>query len=212
MIDTLPFSSSPVLHLSPLTLAVLTEPSLDNPQLVSVLKAVTQQFERAWPYFWQRIQQEPFLADAQIDPDKPWEADMVFVGNATCHAINRDYRHKDTPTDVITFTLYADDPNRAMLAQLPIHHLGSVLVNVDWAFLHALPDKALTLNELEGSVLQNETDWGVRGNLTPTHTFIMYILERMLHGCLHLLGVTHDTDMDYTRVVEIQHYVLDAIL
>ena len=200
MFDPQPFEPCPTLEMSPLILNVLAEPEVQgyNHAISAALKGL----EKGWPFFWQRIQQEPFLTHAELDPLKPWEADMVFVGNVTCHAINYEYRQKDTPTDVITFTLYADDPNRSVLAQLPVHHLGSVLVNLDWA----LAETGITL-----SALQLETETAVRGNLTPSCTFIKYILERMIHGCLHLLGVTHDTDIDYNRVVEIQRYVLDAV-
>jgi ssRNA-specific RNase YbeY (16S rRNA maturation enzyme) len=203
MLNTIAFAACPTLTLPPLILNLLTQDDMSaNPAFQPAILAAIKGFQQGWPHFWHRLQQETFLADADLDPQKPWEADMVFVGNAASHAINRQYRHKDAATDVITFTLYADDPNRQVLAQLPMHHLGSVLVNVDWA----LQETGITLE-----ALQFDTKTVVRGNLTPSGTFIMYILERMIHGCLHLLGVTHDTDIDYNRVVEIQRYVLNAV-
>ena len=37
--------------------------------------------------------------------------DLSFCKDETIHQINREYRFKDSPTDVITFSLFVDDDN-----------------------------------------------------------------------------------------------------
>lgn len=61
--------------------------------------------------------------------------------------------------------------------------LGSILVSVPWAMAQAGQAKA---------------------NETVEH----YLLERVTHGLLHLMGLHHDTMADYERVVGIQAKVL----
>jgi probable rRNA maturation factor len=195
------FSPTPALSTPPLTWTVLAEASVAQ-SYQSAIQACLAGFERAWPALLQQVNKHQLLDLAGVDAHKPWEADIIFVGNASIQAVNHTYRQKDKPTDVLTFTLFADAPDRQMLAQLPVHHLGSVLVSLDWAS---------TETGITPIALQKETDAPLRGNLTPSQCFVMFILERMIHGFLHLLGVTHDTDQDYNKVVEIQRHVLNAV-
>ena len=37
--------------------------------------------------------------------------DIVLMNNEEIHRINKEYRKKDSPTDVITFALFADSPD-----------------------------------------------------------------------------------------------------
>ena len=37
--------------------------------------------------------------------------DIVFCDSAKTHELNRDYRNKDYPADIITFAIFADDEN-----------------------------------------------------------------------------------------------------
>ena len=38
--------------------------------------------------------------------------DIVFCDSSKTHELNRDYRDKDKPADIITFAIFADDENR----------------------------------------------------------------------------------------------------
>lgn len=57
--------------------------------------------------------------------------DIVFVDDNTIHSINKEYRKKDSPTDVITFALFADDENKFVFDKTV--ELGEIIISVDTA-------------------------------------------------------------------------------
>jgi len=57
--------------------------------------------------------------------------DILFVDDNEIQEINRDYRGKDIPTDVITFALFADDDFKFIAdGDIP---LGEILISLDTA-------------------------------------------------------------------------------
>jgi ssRNA-specific RNase YbeY (16S rRNA maturation enzyme) len=198
--DLVSLPTVPELAVPPLTLNLLIEAPL-LPQWEQAVLPCVQAYKAGWVHFFQQVQQHQLLQDLSIH--KPWEADALFVSNATMQQLNQTYRHKNAATDVLTFTLFADAADKLVLQQLPLIHLGAFAVSLEWA-QHAIEPAEASFH------LQLATRGQDGGNFTPTPVFIQYILERMIHGSLHLLGVTHDTDNDYNRVVEIQQHVLKA--
>jgi probable rRNA maturation factor len=125
--------------------------------------------------------------------DSEWEVDLTWVTNPEIQAINAAYREKDTATDVLSFplltpALVAEAPH---LAQLPTVALGTIFISVDWA-LEAHSQVSLS----EGLPCE----------------VVRYLLERLVHGCLHLMGQHHDTMETYQQVVALQGRILDATL
>ena len=57
--------------------------------------------------------------------------DISFCNDDTIHQINREYRNKDCPTDVITFSLFVDDENA--LTYRKTADLGQIIVSVEIA-------------------------------------------------------------------------------
>ena len=57
--------------------------------------------------------------------------DVSFCNDDTIHQINKDYRDKDCPTDVITFSLFADDENAIIYRKTA--ELGQIIVSVETA-------------------------------------------------------------------------------
>lgn len=57
--------------------------------------------------------------------------DISFCNDETIHEINKEYRQKDCPTDVITFSLFADDENAIIYRKTA--DLGQIIVSVDTA-------------------------------------------------------------------------------
>lgn len=144
-----------------------------------------------FPGVWQQLSLEI--------PDNPWVSkalaeeqtltwSILLVTNPEIHQLNQEFRHKDSATDVLTFTLTETD---TPLPSLPEVNLGEIYLSIDWA------KEAIC------------KDWTPPLNFCSPLT--LYILERMVHGCLHLLGVHHDTMADYHHVVAIQQKVLASL-
>lgn len=108
--------------------------------------------------------------------------ELSFCNDETIHNINRDYRQKDKPTDVITFALFADDENSMVIDNTV--ELGEVIVSVDTAKKQAQEN----------------------GNSISTELFTL-----IAHGILHLLGFDHLSQKDYDFVVSIQNRVVSNL-
>ena len=94
------------------------------------------------------------------------EVSVSFVSNDEIRAINRDYRDKDSVTDVISFALEEDEMN--IIHEDAPRTLGDIIISTDRAREQAV-------------------DYG--------HSFRRELLFLSLHGFLHLLGYGHmETD------------------
>jgi len=68
--------------------------------------------------------------------------ELILVDNDTIASINKEFRGKDTPTDVLSFPLVYDDTQRL---------LGSIVISVDMAkqkakeFNHSIDDEIVLL-------------------------------------------------------------------
>ena len=80
---------------------------------------------------------------AALDLAADVELSVLFTGDAHIHALNRDYRRKNKPTDVLAFALREGelgDPDQAML--------GDVVVSVETAARQAAKAKRPILAEV----------------------------------------------------------------
>lgn len=105
--------------------------------------------------------------------------DISFCCDKTIQEINKQYRNKDKPTDVITFSLFADDKN--CIIHRKTADLGQIIISVETADMQ-----------------KNENN----------NTLKKEILTLTVHGILHLLGFDHMKKKDYDFVVRIQNKVL----
>ena len=105
--------------------------------------------------------------------------DILFCDNEKTHQINRDYRDKDYPADIITFAIFADDETKFVLDE--DINLGEILLALD--------------KVREEAKKHNVSD-----------EYELYFL--IAHGILHLLGFDHQTEEDYNFVVEVQKKAL----
>jgi probable rRNA maturation factor len=106
------------------------------------------------------------------------ELSVALVDDATIHALNRDYRRKDKPTDVLAFPLQLpgatpagkrSTPRRKSAMAPLVGMLGDVILSVDTARRQARVHRRPLLAEL---------------------TMLL------AHGLLHLLGYDHHTDAE----------------
>lgn len=109
------------------------------------------------------------------------EVSCVLVDDERIHEINREYRHIDRSTDVISFAM--EDNDQFYVEGMP-RTLGDIFISVDHAKKQA---------EEYGHSLRRE----------------MCFL--FTHGILHLLGYDHMTDEQEKEMFGLQDQILDAL-
>lgn len=109
------------------------------------------------------------------------EVSCVLVDDERIHEINREYRHIDRPTDVISFAM--EDNDQFYVEGMP-RTLGDIFISVDHAKKQA---------EEYGHSLRRE----------------MCFL--FTHGILHLLGYDHMTDEQEKEMFGLQDQILGAL-
>lgn len=109
------------------------------------------------------------------------EVSCVLVDDERIHEINREYRHIDRSTDVISFAM--EDNDQFYVEGMP-RTLGDIFISVDHAKKQA---------EEYGHSLRRE----------------MCFL--FTHGILHLLGYDHMTDEQEKEMFSLQDQILGAL-
>lgn len=109
------------------------------------------------------------------------EVSCVLVDDERIHEINREYRHIDRSTDVISFAM--EDNDQFYVKGMP-RTLGDIFISVDHAKKQA---------EEYGHSLRRE----------------MCFL--FTHGILHLLGYDHMTDEQEKEMFGLQDQILGAL-
>jgi probable rRNA maturation factor len=102
------------------------------------------------------------------------ELSVALVDDATIHALNRRYRRKDKPTDVLAFPL--EEPPRAQA-----------------------PGRGRRLEPAAGSLLGDvilSMDTARRQARRHRRTLLGELTMLLAHGLLHLLGHDHQTDAE----------------
>lgn len=105
--------------------------------------------------------------------------DILFCDSKKTHQINKEYRQKDYPADIITFAIFADDDSKFILDN--DINLGEIILALD-------------------KVREEAKKHNVSDN------YELYFL--IAHGILHLLGFDHQSEEDYNFVVEVQKKAL----
>ena len=111
--------------------------------------------------------------------------DIVFCDSEKTHELNRDYREKDYPADIITFAIFADDEN-SFIFDGDIN-LGEIVIALD-------------------KVIE-----GVNRDISFSKNKEQELCFLISHGLMHLLGFDHQTEEDYNFIVDVQNRVLNAV-
>lgn len=122
-------------------------------------------------------------AEKESVPDGS-EVSVTFVSNDRIQEINRDYRDKDAPTDVISFALEEMGEDEVVItgADLP-RILGDIIISIDRA-------------------REQAEEYG--------HSFERELGFLTVHGFLHLLGYDHMNEQDEKEMISRQKSILDA--
>jgi probable rRNA maturation factor len=111
------------------------------------------------------------------------EVSITFVSNDRIQEINREYRDKDKPTDVISFAMEELGEGEVELigADMP-RVLGDIIISIPKA-------------------IEQAEEYG--------HSFLRELGFLAVHGFLHLLGYDHMTEKDEKEMFTLQKEILD---
>jgi probable rRNA maturation factor len=111
------------------------------------------------------------------------ELSITFVDNQKIQEINREYRNKDMPTDVISFALQEEGEEEVTIIgeELPLT-LGDIIISVE-------------------KVKEQAEEYG--------HSFERELGFLSVHGFLHLLGYDHMTESDEKVMFSKQEEILN---
>ncbi len=110
--------------------------------------------------------------------------DILYCDSKKTHEINREYRGKDYPADIITFAIFADTPEAERFVLDDEINLGEIIIALD---------KVIEEAEKKGKTPEDE---------------LIFLLS---HGILHLLGFDHQTDEDYNFIIEAQEAAIKSL-
>lgn len=108
--------------------------------------------------------------------------DFLYCDSKKTHEINREYRQKDYPADIITFAIFADSEEKFIFdGEI---NLGEVIIALD---------KVIEESEKKGVTKEHE---------------LAFLIS---HGILHLLGFDHQTEEDYNFIIDLQNKALEYV-
>lgn len=123
--------------------------------------------------------------DDSLELPEDTEMSVVFVDNKEIHEINKEYREKDTPTDVISFAIEdeGEDEFPIMMGDFDIpRNIGDIFVSVE-----KIAEQAADFN----------------------HSFERELGFLVVHGFLHLNGYDHMNEEDEKEMFDLQRKILD---
>lgn len=110
--------------------------------------------------------------------------DFVYCNNEKTHKINKEYRKKDYPADIITFAIFADAPAEDKIIFDGEINLGEIIISFDGVKIEA---------QKAGKTFDEE---------------LVFLIS---HGILHLLGFDHQTMEDYNKIIKLQNEAILAL-
>ena len=110
--------------------------------------------------------------------------DILYCDSEKTHSMNREYRDKDYPADIITFAIFADSSDDEKFIFDGEINLGEIIIALD---------------KIEKNA--QEKGWSRERELS----FLI------AHGIMHLLGFDHQTEEEYNFIVNAQEQALSKI-
>lgn len=110
--------------------------------------------------------------------------DFLLCDSKKTHVVNKEYRGKDYPADIITFAVFADSQEDERFVLDSDINLGEIIISLD-------------------KMIEGAKEKGISKE-TELYFFIS-------HGILHLLGFDHQTEMEYDFVINHQKKALGSL-
>jgi probable rRNA maturation factor len=170
------------------------EPSATAPTLDISFSLEAGEWEAAVPDAEQRVEAAARAAfEAAEKPeilggDTPVEMSLVLADDALVQTLNRDYRDKDKPTNVLSFALLddLDDTDESTDDVLARDQGMPILIG----------DVILAFETVQREALEQGKSLGD------------HLTHLVIHGVLHLLGYDHQSDPDADRMERLETSIL----
>jgi rRNA maturation RNase YbeY len=108
-----------------------------------------------------------------------FDISIWLTTNATIRKYNKIYRHKDEPTDILSFPYHTSlQPGKRI----------STLTQED----KNLGDLIISLEQAQKDARKND------------HTFKEHLVMLLAHGIAHLLGYRHETNAEYAAMQKVE--------
>ncbi|QQZ10829.1 rRNA maturation RNase YbeY [Heyndrickxia vini] len=123
------------------------------------------------------------FASKKLEIEDGSEISVTFVTNEKIQEINRDYRGKDQPTDVISFAMEELGEDELVIQGIEMPRvLGDIIISVP-------------------KTKEQATEFG--------HSFVRELGFLAVHSLLHLIGYDHMTEEDEKEMFGLQRDILD---
>ncbi len=125
----------------------------------------------------------------EVEVEGDYEVSISFVDNEEIRELNRQYRNKDSATDVLSFPLLEfeeteeDFSNEEEYLQEELL-LGDIIISLERA-------------------QEQAAEYG--------HSFEREIAFLLVHGVLHLLGMDHETEAEEQEMQQKQEHILSLL-
>lgn len=143
---------------------------------------IIQKTKQLINYYLESLEEQSCLKEQDFNS---LTLDIVFCDSKKTHELNREYREKDKPADIITFAIFADDEN------------------------HFIFDGDINLGEIV--IALDKVEEGVNRDISNSKNKEQELFFLISHGLMHLLGFDHLSEEDYNFVIENQKSALESI-
>lgn len=130
--------------------------------------------------------------------------DILYCDNEKTYQINKEYRQKDYPADIITFAIFADSEEKFVFDNEI--NLGEIIISLDKVEEKRIASRGRNDSQ-ECEALQSRLSRATKQGTTFEEE--LYFL--ISHGIMHLLGFDHQTNEDYTFIIEAQTSALRVV-
>ena len=136
--------------------------------------------EADWPSppNWESVAEQAAIALARVAEELTnprLSASISFTSDAEVHALNREWRGKDKPTNVLSFPMLKREDMLALAPDGPPELLGDIALALETCEREAA-DKGISLEH--------------------------HVTHLLIHGLLHLAGYDHETSPQDAREME----------
>lgn len=145
-------------------------------------KDVIDKTRRMLEFYIKELEKESCLYQKEYES---LTLDIVFCNSEKTQELNRDYRNKDYPADIITFAIFADDEN------------------------HFIFDGDINLGEIV--IALDKIIEGANRDISNSKNKEQELFFLISHGLMHLLGFDHQTEEEYNFVINEQKRALGSI-